>query len=461
MCVVRSLASRIVEAPSHALHFPMSIQARIRQFVVVSGIETLGVALAGISGLLIVNLMAKDQYAIYTFFLACTTLVSGISEVGLAHCAMPVVGTRAGEPRWVVAVMHQIFRLRWLLLAVGVVLVVPYGIYSAEGHGWTRWPQVTAALVIVLCVTLSLRDQYLHTVLLLLGHIATLNRAAITSYAVRFVLVALVLLLPMDDFGVAALFVAAAAATAVSIRVQARAWTRLGLEDARLDEPERRWVDGELRRIATPLVPSALFFHVQGVVTVFIVSWFGTTAMMAEVGALGRLAMILVVLDRVTSMLLFPALARAETGPRFLRLVLRVHAAYLVLMLLIFCSAVFMPGAWMLLLGQQYAEQTPYLWMAVGSAILMNAAAFAFRTLAGRGATARQWITIPLVLALQAAFVFGVGVDTLPLVLAFNLATAALHFVYQYGLMMLRLPQWRQPPLEKVNAPLPEQQTAS
>jgi len=273
--------------------------------------------------------------------------------------------------------------------------------------------------------------------------------------------VALVLLLPMDDFGVAALFVAAAAATAVSIRVQARAWTRLGLEDARLDEPERRWVDGELRRIATPLVPSALFFHVQGVVTVFIVSWFGTTAMMAEVGALGRLAMILVVLDRVTSMLLFPALARAETGPRFLRLVLRVHAAYLVLMLLIFCSAVFMPGAWMLLLGQQYAEQTPYLWMAVGSAILMNAAAFAFRTLAGRGATARQWITIPLVLALQAAFVIAVGVDTLPLVLAFNLATAALHFVYQYGLMMLRLPQWRQPPLEKVNAPLPEQQTAS
>jgi hypothetical protein len=78
----------------------------------------------------------------------------------------------------------------------------------------------------------------------------------------------------------------------------------------------------------------------------------------------------------------------------------------------------------------------------------MNAAGFAFRTLSGRGATARQWVTIPIVLVVQVAFVAWAGVDTLPLVMAFNLATNLVHFGYQYALLLARLPDWRGAPGE-------------
>lgn len=426
----------------------MSLYARIRQVVMVGGVETFGVAVAGIAGLLIVNLLPKDQYAVYTFLLACMTLMAGISELGLSHCVLPVVGQRAGDAHWVVGVCHQIFRRRWMLLALGIVLVLPYGYYTARQHGWLAPSYALAAALLLGVVLLTLRDSYLHTVFLVLGHVGTLNRTALAMHSARFLLVAAVLFLPLRAYAVAGLFAATGFSLLVAIRLQTRALTTHRIEDWRLDAGERRAVDREALRIALPLVPSAIFFQVQGVVTVLIVSVFGTSDMMAEVGAFGRLAMILVVLDRVSNMLLFPAIARAPAGPRLVVQLLRVHGAYLGLMLLIFLSALVWPRAWMILLGRQYEAQTPYLWIAVGSFILMSASGFAFRTLTGRGATTRQWITIPIVLVVQIAFIAWVGVDSLPLVLAFNLVTSLVHFVYQHTLLLARLPAWRRAPGE-------------
>ena len=63
----------------------------------VGGVETFGVAVGGIAGLLIVNVLPKDQYAAYTFLVACITLMLGVTDLGLAHCCLPVVGQRTTE----------------------------------------------------------------------------------------------------------------------------------------------------------------------------------------------------------------------------------------------------------------------------------------------------------------------------------------------------------------------------
>lgn len=421
----------------------MSLFQRIRQAIVVGGMESFGTALGGIAGLLIVNFLPKEQYAAYTFLLACMALMSGIGELGLSHCVLPVVGRRAGEPRWVVGVCHEIFRWRWILLAFGMVIVVPYWLNASVKHGWLSPEYLAASAAAVVVALLTLRASYSYAILMLLRHISALNRASLAMHCSRFALVALVLLAPLNAWASMGLLLATAASQAVDIWLQQRAVKANGIAAWRLDAQERKVVHRETLRIALPLVPSAVFFQIQGVITVLIVSVFGTTDMMAEVGALGRLAMILVVLDRVTNMLLFPAIARSPGGPSFLRKLLLVNAAYLGAMLLIFLSSLALPHYWMLLLGPQYKAQEPHLWMAIGAYVLTSASGFAFRTLAGRGATTRQWITIPLVIAVQVAFVAGVGVGSLPQVLAFNLATSFTHFAFQYGLVLLRIPEWR------------------
>jgi O-antigen/teichoic acid export membrane protein len=423
----------------------MNFLARLRQIALVSGVETFGVAVGGIAGLLIVNVLPKDQYAVYTFLLACMTLMSGISDLGLGHCVLPLVGERTREVRWVVGVCHQIFKRRWMLLAAGGVVVVPYWLYTSWQHGWLGAWYVVASLLVVATVLLTLRDNYLHIILLILGHISTVNRIAFSFNLVRFMLVGAVLLLPLGGYTVAALMAASALATGVAVALYRRAFGTHQVPDEVLTPAEQKGIDREGLRVALPLVPSAVFYQVQGVITVLIVSLFGTTDMMAEVGAFGRLALILIVADRVTNMLLFPAIARAPSGASFVVKLLGVHAAYLGLMLVLFVSSLVFPHYWMLLLGRQYASMESLLWMVFLAFILMNASGFAFRTLTVRGATKNQGYTIPLVILVQIAYVAWVGVGDLRSVLGFNLVTSLVHFLCQYGLLGYRLPQWRVP----------------
>ncbi|MGJ7546516.1 hypothetical protein [Variovorax sp. LT1R16] len=416
---------------------------RLRQIFMVGGVESLGVILSGIAGLLIVNVLPKEQYAAYTFLLACMALMMGVTDLGLAHCCLPVVGRRSNDVPWVVGACHHIFRKRWLLLAAGLAILVPYWYYTSREHGWTGAGYWLASLIAFGAVLLQLREHYANTVILILGHISTLNGIAFVAQGVRIAFVVLILMLPMSVYSTAGLMAAAGAASLVALLLYARAFKAHGLAAHRLDAADGRRVDAQVIQIAKPLVIPAIFYQVQGVITVFIVSLFGTANMLAEVGAFGRLAMALVVVDRMAGILLFPAIARATAGPQFIAVLARVHGAYLLAMTLTFMTSLLWPQYWILLLGEQYRSMQPYVWMMFLSSILASAAGFAFHTLTVRGATARQSLSVIATLAAQALYLWLVGISDLPSVLGFAVTSSAASFLFQYSLLVVRAREWR------------------
>jgi len=409
----------------------------------VGGVESFGVAVGGIAGLLVVNVLPKDQYAAYTFLVACMTLMLGVTDLGLAHCCLPVVGQRTKEVPWVVGACQQVFRKRWLLLVLGLAVVVPYWFYSSREHGWSGSGYLLASALMVAVVLLSLREHYASQVLLILGHISTLNRIGFSSHVVRICFVGAVLLLPMSSWSVAGVVAATAAATLVSVTLYRREFGVRRITDARLSPEDARRVDAQVLQIAKPLVLPAIFYQVQGVITVFLVSLFGTSNMVAEVGAFGRLSMVLIVVDRVTNILLFPAIARAPAGARLGAILVQVHLAYLLMMSAVLLTSFFLPQYWILLLGEKYRSMEPLVWMVFLSSILMNASGFAFRTLTVRGATAGQSYSILVTLATQVLYLWWIGISDLRSVLGFGIATSVANFGYQYWLLGLRWREWQ------------------
>jgi O-antigen/teichoic acid export membrane protein len=421
----------------------VKLLSRLRQIALVGGAESFGVAVGGIAGLLIVNVMPKDQYAAYTFLVACMTLILGVTDLGLAHCCLPIVGQRNRDVPWIVGACQQVFRKRWLLLTLGLVIVGPYWFQTSYQHGWWGGGYLLASLLVVSVVLFNLREHYANTVLLILSHIAALNRIGFTANLVRLGFIGAVLLLPMTSWSIAGILAATAAASFVSVMLYRKQFKTLAIPDTKLDAEDAKRVDAQIIQIAKPLVLPAIFYQVQGVITVFLVSLFGTSNMMAEVGAFGRLAMVLMVVDRVTNILLFPAIARAPQGERLRRIVFQSHMAYLAMMALVLLTAVFFPQYWILLLGEQYRSMQPLVWMVFLSSILSNASGFAFRTLAVRGATAGQSFSILATLAVQVLYLWLVGVSDLRSVIGFGIATSVANFGYQYAMLILRVRQWR------------------
>lgn len=423
----------------------MTLMSRLRQIAMVGGVESFGVIGAGIAGLLIVNIMPKDQYAVYTFLIACMQLTLGITDLGLSQCSLPIVGQRNKDVPWVVGVCQQIFRRRWLLLAVAFTIVVPYWAYTFWQHGWFAWAYGLSSALVVVVVLVTLRNHYVNTVLLVLSHISTISRIGFSSTAVRLALVCIALFVPIGNYVVAGIFFATAAAEVVAVWLYKKALNKHHVNDTRLSSSDQKIVDAQMLKIALPLVPSSIFYQIQGVVTIFIVSLFGTTAMLAEIGAFGRLALVLAIVDRVAGVLLFPAIARIPTGDRLARLLIKVHSAYFALMLCVLLTGIFAPHYWIILLGDKYRSMEPYVWMVFLASILMNAAGTAFLTLAVRGLTEKQGYGIPLVLITQVVYLWVAGVDDLPAILGFNIATCAAHFIYQYTLLFFKWPDLKFP----------------
>lgn len=426
---------------------------RLRQVAVVGGIETFGVVLSGIAGLLIVNVLPKDQYAAYTFLVACSMLIIGITDLGLAHCCFPVIGQRAAEVDWVVAACRHVFHKRWILLSAGLAIIGPYWFLTSSEHRWFEKGYWLASTMVLAVALIQLKEHYCNTVLLILTRISTLNRVAATSHLVRLSLVGLVLLMPTNAYSVAGLIGAGLVASLLTLALYKRAFVALSIGDRRLGKEDARKVNAHIIRIAKPLVLPAIFYQLQGVITIFVVSIFGTSTMIAEVGAFGRLAMALVIVDRVANVLLFPAVARAQTGPKFVRVLVQIHSLYLLSMVLTFLTSVLFPQYWILLLGEQYRSMTPLVWMMFLAALLANGTGFAFRTLAVRGATSHQSFGVIATLATQLLYLWLIGITDLKSVLGFGLATSLANFLFQYGLLLTRWNEWRK--VGSINTSLP------
>lgn len=424
----------------------MNLLSRLRQIVMVSGVESFSVGVAGITGLLIVNVMPKDQYAVYTFLITCLQLIMGITDLGLSKCPLPIVGQRSSEVHWVMGVCGQVFRRRTLMLIVSFAVVIPYGIYTFIQHQWLLWAYAWAALMVVASVLASLRGSFAGTVLVILGQVSAISRITFFVTASRFLMVGAVLLLPLTPYSIAFLLCATVVSELFAIVLYRREFKARKIEETRLSATEEKQIDGQILKIVVPLIPSAIFFQVQGAITIFLASLFGTATTVAEIGAFGRLALALAIVDRVGAILLFPVIARAPAGKRLVSLIAKVHLAYLGALFLLLVTAVFLPQYWIILLGAKYQNMVPYVWMLFLSTILMNGAGFAFMTLAVRGFTEKQAYAVIFVILLQCAFLWRFGAGTLPMILWFNIVTCAAHFVYQYVLLFLKWPDLKKEP---------------
>jgi hypothetical protein len=417
----------------------MTLREKLWRWIATGAIESAGVGLGAISGLLIVNMLPKSVYAEYTFLVACTMLLVGLSDMGLGHCYLPIVGERHQDRHWVFGACQRIYRRRWQLFVIAAVIVVPYWLYISLQHAWVAPGYVLASLIIIPVTLVGFREGLMSSIIVILGRVMALNRINGLASVFRLGLVLLALFFISDNFVIVGLLAATLGGSAVALMLATRESNDLGFHREEMNEDERKTVDKEITRILRPIIIPTLFYQFQSVITIFLISLLGAASMLAEVGALTKIGLVLTIVDRVVSLLVFPPIARTPRGPGLVKLIVRTHVIYLMFMGALFSTAWFLPQYWILLVGKQYSDSANLVWMAFLPAILMNGAGFAYSTLTTRGETSKQIYIIPAVLAVQVIYVLTIGVDQTRLALGFAIASAAAYFLYQYTMLSLRL----------------------
>lgn len=405
-------------------------RATIDRIVAVLSVEVLSTLAMGLTGLLIVNQLPKEQYAMYTFLVAASVLLVGITDLGLVYCAMPIVGRRTDDRAWVVAACRRIYQKRWILFALGAPGVSVYAIVTMLRHDWTHWWFLLALGVTAVSAWVQLSLQFTGEVLAITQSIRVLNRASVRLTLSRAALVVVAMLPFWGDLRLALLFVAVVIASALALATHRRHIRGFG-PAAVLEPAQRRAIDRRIVEIVRPLVLPGVYYQLQGFVTVLLATLTGAAAVVADVGALGRLVMLLLIVDRVAGTLLMPRLARAESRGQFDRLTLVGIAVYGGLAVLATGSALLLPQLWVLVLGGQYASTQGVVWIAVLTGTLTFLSGFLFRALMTQGFSQGQTLSIVVAIGSQLAVLLTVGLESTASVLAVGLANAIGQTVFQ------------------------------
>lgn len=259
--------------------------------------------LALVSGFLVIQLMAPQQYAFYTLAYATLGTIGALGDSGIASGVMATGGRDWGNRTYLGGVLAAGFALRRLFFAVTMAIALPLLVYMLLRSGADKIAAVLIVLALVPAFYASMTEDLLEIPLKLNQDIKRLQaNQALTNLARVAALVGSLLVLPL-------------AAVAVLANGLPRIWAnvrlrRVAARYADAHTPATPEARREIAAIARKSLPGALYFAASGQITIWLVSIYGSTTAIAQVGALGRFAAVLSVFGGVFSTVVVPRFAR-------------------------------------------------------------------------------------------------------------------------------------------------------
>ncbi|HEX4956208.1 MAG TPA: hypothetical protein VF017_22695 [Thermoanaerobaculia bacterium] len=389
------------------------------------------------AGLLLARSMPVAEFALYTLAASVVAFYGFFSDLGSTGSLVYFfqVSRKQGEDFGAYLGAVRWLRSRAFLLGAALVAVALPWMALAKGFGLGEallataavaanvWAQIVASIRVL---TLRLRGLY-----------ARSYRADVAGGAVRLVgvlaLIALGLLRAFLAVGVSALALAAVAGLGKAPEPEPAA-----------APPEARRARRAVMRYLLPTLPSALYFSIQGQLTVWLAATFGATENLAQVGALSRLGMVMSLFSGLTSVIFLPRLAAITSDRLYRRRSLQFGALLAGLGAALLAVAAAAPRPFLLILGANYQGLDRELVLVVAGAALTLLGGYAVAINSARSWNRWQTPLLVLHLAGQVALITWLPLSTTRGVLLFGCGTAAVGLLLQAAVLAVGFvrPKW-------------------
>ncbi len=383
-----------------------------RVFVKFTLIQALAQLVGMLAGIIVVRLLTKHDYALYTIANSMLWALVILSDGGISAAASGIGGRAWQDAKHVGRTIRTALAIRWKLCAMLVVPVAGTLALLLLKNGASPIHATLLVAIVLAGAVISLGSSIYIVVPRLLGNVRLLQIVVFTSALAR--LAGTILL---GAFGLSSeTAMLAIAGGAVVEYWQVRRWARrhIGGDAGHVaDEP----VKDELLKVVRRQIPNALYYIFQTQISIWLLSVFSTSDHIADLGALTRISVIYVSLSAAIDGLLMPRFARCNDperlGSLYLQIFFGLFALALVPVLIVWAA----PHPFLWILGPKYINLSAELMLAMLSALtgVLNAASW------GLNAT-RAWflpvrVYVGLGLILQVALLLAIGASTIQQVL--------------------------------------------
>ena len=378
-----------------------------------------GVQLIGfLAGILLVRRLDQREYAYFTITNSMQGTINLLADIGISIGLVSIGGRVWNDRHRFGELINTALHMRRKLGGVAILVITPVLYFMLTKNGAPLLYTVILIAILLAGLLVQFSVGVLSVVPRLRSDVRRIQIIDLTGAIVRLLLLIALMFL----------FLNAAVAIAVSslaIFIQFLMLRRYVADVIDLNAPQNREDRAAMRGFIRNQAANAIFFCFQGQITVFLISFFGHhPSSVAEVGALGRLAMIFVVINNLLTNIFVPAFARCQESRK-----LRWQYAAIVggvggfSLLVTFAAAVF-PNEFLFILGNKYAHLQRELLLMVGASVLSALTGTFWALNASKAWITGSWLYIPLTLATQLVLIPYTDFSSVSGVLIFNLLSA-------------------------------------
>ena len=391
-------------------------------------VQLLVQAVNALTGLLFVRLLNKHDYALFTIASSMQAMLNLLTDCGINAGLLSIGGKVWTSPDDLGRLVRTALHLRRQMSIGALLIVSPISLWLLLGNGASVLEATALTAVVVGAVHFVTAAAVFGVVTKLHSRYSEIQRVELTGAFSRLGLA----------LSAAAVFLNALAATAaasVSQVVQCFLVRRQSLRWIRLEHSDDPIFRGQLLAMVKSQAFYFAFYAIQGQITVVLISLFGTTGQVADLGALSRLGIISAVFGGVLNHVITPAFARIQDRGRLWR------AALNVLMLCALGGTGFVVLSWVFadpilwVFGSNYRHlnaEVPLMMTAVMLGVL-QAAIWSLAT--ARGWLSLTWAIPTLTILTQTAMCFLINLESISGIIWFGISSTLVAILV--GLVMV------------------------
>jgi O-antigen/teichoic acid export membrane protein len=368
------------------------------------------------AGLLIVRALPKREYALYTIANTMLATILILADSGISSALMAIGGRVWQDSRRLGSLLNTALQLRRQLAAISVLVVVPVLVWLLRQNGASLLAILGLVLAVLAGSGLELITRIYCVALRLRSEIRQIQNQALTAALAKLAVVAAALFVFIN-----AMIAVVSVVIGYGVQfVMLRRWVHREVDRS---APADSAMHAEIVSVLKRQAPHAIYYCLQGQIAVWLISVFGNSDNVANVGALGRLAVVFALLSSVTEEVVLPAFSRIQSLGQLRRRYIQIVLSYLGFSVPLVGVVALFPQQVLSVLGHQY--------MGLNSEIILMAACAVTTTMAGllwATNASRAWIVppalvIPCTIAVQAALVVLLKLSTVRGVLLFTIFT--------------------------------------
>ena len=319
-----------------------------------------------VTGFMLFRWLSIEEYGQYSMAFAFQTMAHVLVEFGFSGTIVALVGNRIHDKRVIGGYIKagESYRKKlFLVISIGCLFAFP--MLTVKHH----LSILTTAMLLVAIISnlyFSGWSSYYIPPLKMHQRIGKLFDIQIKSSAVRLLILYVTFLLSALNAWLAALLSSLQTFMA-GYMIKKASKEYIELPDS-IDKNDTK----EMLALLKPVMPGIIFNAFQGQIMIFMMSVFGKTDNVAEIGALSKMGQLYMVLSMAGGMLIAPYIARSAFEG-LLKKYLFISLSALALCAMLVLSAYILPQPFLFLLGDKYSHlknELIYLLIASGIGVL-------------------------------------------------------------------------------------------